>query len=152
MIPVGTITVSPGTRIYTIGSFDLAANDDTIWVDVQRTTPDQGWPWSYGILGWRNEFGYELGKIKAYSEPLGELHRLGVGRPARSRAGVLTYEPRSYNLAWVKKGYSLTVAFSAASGVSGGVPVGGGTNGVAFPVQGGSWSYDVQTGLVRLKL
>ena len=152
MIPVGNITVSPGTRIYEIGSLSLAENEDTIWVDVQRTSPDQGWPWSFGILGWRNEFGYELGKIKAYSEPSGELHRLGVGRAPRSRTGVLTYEPRSFNLQWVKKGYSLTIAVSAASGVGGNVPVSGGTLGVAFPVQGGTWRYVASTGLVQLEL
>ena len=104
MIPVGTITIQPESQVVDIGSFSIGENDDTIWVDVQRTSPNEGWPWSFGILGWRNEFGYELGKIKAYTEPLGELHRLGVGRTPRSRTGVLTYEPRSFNLAWIKKG------------------------------------------------
>jgi hypothetical protein len=152
MIPVGTITVTPETRSIEIGSFSLAENHDTIWIDVQRTSPDQGWPWSFGILGWKTEFGYELGKIKAYTEPAGEVIRLGVGRAPRSRTGRLFYEPRSFNLAWVEKGYSLTLAFSAASGVGGGVPVSGGTLGVAFPVQGGTWRYIASTGLVQLEL
>ena len=150
MISLGDITVGPNSGEIAVGSFSLQPGDDTVWVEVQRTSPDQGWPWSYGILSWRSAFGNELGSVKAYTSKVGETFKLGVGKTPRTTSGTIYYEPRSFNLAWVQKGYSLSLAFSAASGVSAVAPASGG--GVAFPVDGGQWLYQMDTGLVRLKL
>ncbi len=62
---VGAFTVGPTDSLVKVGSFDLEEGDDTIWFEVQRTSPDQGWPWSYGLLSWRSSFGLELGTCKA---------------------------------------------------------------------------------------
>ena len=148
---LGARTVGPNDLRVVVGSFSIGETDDTIWVEVQRTGPAGPWPWSYGILSWQTNFGLELGSTKAYTASEGEVFRLGVGRTPRSRTGSIVYEPRSFNLAWVKNGYPLTLAFAAASGVVTPVPTAG-TTGVAFPVEGKSWSYDQNTGLVRLKL
>ena len=150
---LGSITVGPDTLSVVVGSFEIDEGDDTIWVNVEATTADSFWPWSYGILSWRTDNGYELGSCKAYTERVGEMFRLGVGRPPRQRRGSVIYEPRSFNLGWIKKGNTLTLKFTAASGVSGGGG-GGGTAGgsVAFPVVEGSWLYQAATGLVQLKL
>ena len=151
MNPVGTITVGPNSGEIAVGSFSLKEGDDTLWVEVQRTSPDQGWPWSYGILSWRTAFGNELGSVKAYAAKAGEIYRLSVSRAPRSTTGTIYYEPRSFNLAWVKKGYSLTLAFSATSGVATAVPAGAGGS-VAFPVDGGTWRYAADSGLLQLQL
>ena len=150
-ISLGEKTVGPNDLRVVVGSFSLEEGDDSIWVEVQRTGPSGPWPWSYGILSWQTNFGLELGSIKAYTASEGEVFRLGVGRAPRSRTGSIVYEPRSFNLAWVKNGYSLTLAFSAASGVTTAVPTAS-RSGVAFPVKDGTWLYDQNTGLVRLKL
>ena len=150
-VSLGEITVRPQDLTVVVGSFSLEENDDTIWIEVTRTNPDSPWPWSYGILSWESSFGRELGSTKAYTAKNGEVFRLGVGRTPRSRTGSIVYEPRSFNLAWVKEGYPLTLAFAATSGVVTPVPTVG-TTGVAFPVEGKSWSYEQSTGLVRLKL
>ena len=147
---LGSITVGPNDLRREVGTFDIDQGDDTIWVDVQALTADDFWPWSYGILSWQTENGYELGSTKAYTEKPGEICRLGVGRPPRSRRGVLVYEPRSFNLQWIKKGNELTLSFTACSGESGG----GGTGDrmVAFPVVGGKWRYASSSGLLQLEL
>jgi len=146
---LGARTVGPNDLRVVVGSFSIGETDDTIWLEVQRTGPSGPWPWSYGILSWQTSFGLELGSVKAYTASEGEIFRLGVGRAPRSRTGSVIYEPRSFNLAWVKNGYPLTLAFSAASGVTTAAATGGG---VAFPVEGGDWLYKQATGLVQLKL
>jgi len=50
----------------------------------------------------------------------GEVFRLGIGRPPYERSGELTFEPRSFNLAWIRNGYPLTLKFECASGVTNG--------------------------------
>ena len=150
-VSLGEKTVGPNDLSVVVGSFSLEENDDALWVEVQRTGPGGPWPWSYGVLSWQSSFGRELGSIKAYTAQAGEVFRLGVGRKPRSRVGSIIYEPRSFNLAWVKEGYPLTLAFSATSGVAAGVPTSR-TSGVAFPVEGGNWAYKADTGLVQLVL
>lgn len=146
---IGQFTVSPGSTRIDVGEFQLDPGDDVVWIEIQRIGGDNSWPWSYGIAGLRTPFGYEFGTTKVYTELAGEVHRLSVGRPPRSQTGVITYEPRSYNLAWIKKGYPLTLSVSCASGVSAGagVPTAGS---IAFPVAGQGWIYDSGTGLAQL--
>ena len=148
---VGDVTVTPDDNSVVVGDFSLREGDDTIWVEVQRTSPDQGWPWSYGILSWRSSFGDELGSVKAYTTREGEIVRLGVGRTPRTLTGRFIYQPRSFNLAWVRRGYALSLSFAATSGVSNQVLSEAGSS-VAFPVVGGNWRYAPDSGLLRLDL
>lgn len=150
MISLGEITVGPNSDEIAVGSFSLKTGDDTIWVEIQRTSPDQGWPFSYGILSWRSVFGSELGSVKAYCSPVGEVYRLTVGRTPRALDGTIFYQPRSFNLAWIKKGYSLSLAFSAESGSTAVSPAPVGN--VQYPVSGGQWLYSSLSGLLQLKL
>ena len=121
---VGELTVTPDDLNEVVGSFSMPEDHDTIWVRVTQLNPPGPWPWSYGILGWQTSSGYELGSIKCFGEQTGEVYRLGVGRPPLVRTGQLTFEPRSFNLAWVKNGYPWTLRFEAVSGESGFGPSG----------------------------
>ena len=114
---VGELTLTPDDLNEVVGSFSMPEDHDTIWVRVTQLNPPGPWPWSYGILGWQTSSGYELGSIKCFGEQTGEVYRLGVGRPPLVRTGSLTFEPRSFNLAWVKNGYPWTLRFEAASGI-----------------------------------
>lgn len=117
---VGTRTFTPDDLTEVVGPFSMAEGDDTLWVRMTLESPATPWPWSYGILGFLTPEGYELGSVKAYAEVESEVFRLGVGRTPRERTGLLTFEPRGYNLGWIKKGNPLTLKFECASGTSGG--------------------------------
>ena len=113
-----------------IGSISLDPGEDTIWVRITQNQATGPWPWSYGILGWRSSCGYELGTTKAFAEPESAVQRLGVGLQPVYRSGVLTFEPRSFNLAWIKQGNPWSLTFEAQTGVQ--VQAGGGS--VTFAV------------------
>ena len=116
---IGELNMTPDDTDRVVGDFSIAEGDDTIWVRITQLNDDGPWPFSYGILSWKTAQGYELGSVKAYGDTDAEVFRLGVGRPPLLRTGVLTFEPRSFNLAWVKKGYNWRLKFEAASGQSG---------------------------------
>ncbi len=118
MINVGTHTFVPGDDLVVIGSFTLDENANTLWVEITQDQVTGPWPWSYGILGFRSAFGYELGTVKAFSKPEGVIQRLGVGRTPLERSGVITFQPRSFNLAWIRRGNPWTLTFAAESGVT----------------------------------
>ena len=124
---VGTRTFTPDDLTEVVGSFVMGENDDTLWTRITLLSPAEPWPWSYGILGFRTPNGYELGSVKAYPEAESEVFRLGIGRPPYERTGQLTFEPRSFNLAWIRNGYPLTLKFECSSGIttggSGGIDV-----------------------------
>ena len=117
---VGTLTFTPDDLTEVVESFGMGENHDTLWTRITLLSPAEPWPWSYGILGFRTSNGYELGSIKAYPEVDSEVFRLGIGRPPYERTGQLTFEPRSFNLAWIRNGYPLTLKFECASGTTAG--------------------------------
>lgn len=135
---IGTHTFVPDDDVVDIGSFTLGENDDTLWVDITQDQVTGPWPWSYGILGFRSLFGYELGTTKAYSKPEGVVQRLGNGRPPLERTGVITFQPRSFNLAWIRKGNPWTLTFTGESGVTAGGGVGAVVNSFVNSVDGNS--------------
>ena len=109
--------MTPDDTDRVVGSFSLQEGDTHLWVRMRSLSQPDPWPWSYGILGWKTTQGYELGSIKAYSATESEVFRLGNGLPPVERSGVITFEPRSFNLAWVKRGNPWTLNFQAQSGV-----------------------------------
>jgi hypothetical protein len=114
---LGNITVTPDDTDRVVGSFSLEQGDTHLWVRMRSLSQPDPWPWSYGILGWKTSQGYELGSVKAFSNTESEVFRLGNGLPPVERTGVITFEPRSFNLAWVKRGNPWTLNFQAQSGV-----------------------------------
>ena len=151
---LGSITITPDDTDRVVGSFSIGADDDTIWVRIESKTPPTPWPWSYGILGWKTEQGYELGSVKAYSDEAGQVFRLGVGLQPVERTGVITFEPRGYNLAWIKRGNPWTLSFSAQSGsVSNGAPPVFGTRatlGVLADAVGAGIAYTITEGTAKI--
>ena len=140
-----THTFTPDDLEVVIGSFSLDTDDDTIWVRVTQENAGP-WPWSYGIIGWRTSFGYELGTKKCYSNIYGEVTQLTSGLSPLERTGLITFQPRSFNLAWVKKGTPWTVTFEAQSGtVVSGAPSFGirATLGVLSDLAGAGVSYAI---------
>ena len=154
---IGELTFTPDSDETVVGSFSLGPDHDSVWVRVTSLTPPTPWPWSYGILGWRSANGYELGTVKAYSQQLGEIFRLGVGLSPSLRDGEFTFEPRGFNLAWVRQGNPWTLRFEAQSGVSSTPPEfpGFGTRatlGVLADSVGSGINYTLRAGLAYLSL
>ena len=115
---VGEVNLTPDNDDVVVGSFLMGEDHDTIWVRVTQLNDDGPWPFSYGILSWKTAQGYELGSVKAYGDTASEVFRLGVGRPPLLRTGSLTFNPRSFNLAWVRTGHPWRLKFEASSGQS----------------------------------
>ena len=113
---LGNKTVTPDTTDLVVGGFSLEEGDTHIWVRMRSLSSPDPWPWSYGILSWKSSEGYELGSVKAYSETESEVFRIGNGLPPVVRSGFITFEPRSFNLAWIKRGNPWTLNFQAQSG------------------------------------
>lgn len=130
---VGTVSFKPTDAEVDVGPFSLAEGADTLWVRIIDETGPTPWPFSYGILSFRTDQGKELGSTKAYSAQSGEVFRLGVGLPPSSRSGVLTFEPRGFNLAWVDKGNPWVLRFQCQSGAISGGGGGGEEAMIVFP-------------------
>lgn len=105
-----------------IGSFSLAEGHDTLWIRITQMDGAINPPFSFGVLGWRSSNGYELGTIKAWGKNEPAIYRLGVGRAPSDRNGSIIFNPRGFNLGWIKSGKPWTLRFSAASGKTAGVP------------------------------
>ena len=117
---LGALTFTPDDTDRVVGSFSLNDGDNAIWIRVTSDSSPTPWPWSFGILGWKSARGYELGSCKAYSDESGLIYRLGVGLSPVERTGLITFEPRGFNLAWIKQGNPWTLSFEATSGQYGG--------------------------------
>ena len=115
-----------------VGNYEMAQGDTHMWVRMRSLTAPDPWPWSYGIIGFKTSEGYELGSTRAYAETASEVFRLGSGLPPLQRSGVLTFEPRSFNLAWIKRGNPWTLNFQVQSGQLQGSGVSGAYVGTGF--------------------
>ena len=151
-IDLGEVTILPTDEERVIGPVSLNPGDDTLWVKVTQLGGPSPWPWSYGIASYQSSEGRPFGSVKAYSHPLGEVVRLGVGLPAAVDVGSLVFEPRSFNLAWIKKGYPWPLRFEVQSGQAGGAS---GRTSLSFPVSDQGqldvpWSLALPNALARL--
>ena len=144
---VGTKTFTPDDLETVIGPFVMDQDADTLWVRITQLNGLTNSPWSYGILSWKSSNGFELGSVKAYGETESEVFRLGVGRPPYERSGQLTFEPRSFNLGWVRNGYPWQLKFECSSGVTSG---GGGGSSLRGVVNSFVDSSDSGLSLVRV--
>lgn len=128
---LGTYTFGPNDQVVDVGAVTLVEGADTLWIRVTQMSGPTPWPWSYGIAAFQSIEGRSLGSVKAFGTPSGEVVRLGVGLPPLVRDGRLLFEPRSFNLAWVRNGNPWQLNFEVRSGVTTVAASGGGT--VRFP-------------------
>lgn len=118
---VGTIAVTATSGPILIGDLTMPADADTIWVRAQQLGGESPWPYGYGLLTWKTAAGRELGTVKCFGHSEGEVLRLGVGLKPGEKVGQLVFQPRAYNLSWIKaSGANWMLAFDQQTGVSGG--------------------------------
>ena len=155
---VGQVTVTPESGIINVGEFSLGAAEDTLWVEVRTVSLPGPWSFSYGILGFQTSIGNELGRQKVWPSATPGTYRLTNYLAPSVQTGQITFEPRSYNLAWVRAGTPWTVEFYAKSGQSvSGVPDGpafgtSATLGVLADLADKAVKYAINEGFARIRL
>ena len=118
---VGSVEVGPQDREVLVGPFTVEADDDTIWIKVIQTTPEDVWTFAYGLLTWRTSEGEELGTVKIHGDTTAEVFKLGVGLPPLVRTGQFFFTPRAWNRRWISidDPPRWGLSFQAQSGLSG---------------------------------
>jgi hypothetical protein len=112
---VGSITVRPESDVVRVGVIEVPPQGG-IELMVRQVSPYQGFNFAYGLVSFRSPLGRELGTVKCWPGPEWTAFALGEGLSSLSRAGELLFEPRSYNLRWVKAGFPWSVEFMADIG------------------------------------
>jgi hypothetical protein len=115
-VRVGSVTVRPETGQVVVGAIEVPPQDG-IEIMVRQTSPVQGFKFAYGLVSFRSVLGLELGTIKVWAGPEWQSYKLGAGLSALYRTGALLFEPRSYNLRWVKAGFPWALEFMADVGI-----------------------------------
>jgi hypothetical protein len=112
---VGSITVRPESDEVRVGVIEVPPQGG-IELMVRQISPNQGFKFAFGLLSFRSALGRELGTVKCHPIPEWTALKLGEGLSSLSRSGELLFEPRSYNLAWIRRGYPWSVEFMADIG------------------------------------
>lgn len=108
---VGSVTVRPTDDEVVIGMIEVPPTGG-LEVRVRQTSPAQGFRFAYGLVSFVSPVGRELGKVKVWADAGWTDYRLGGDLTATSRWGNLTFEPRHYNLRWIKAGFPWTLEFA----------------------------------------
>lgn len=118
---VGSVSVGPLDHSVQVGPFSMQPDENTIWVRITQTSPQDVWKYSYGLLTWKTSFGQELGTIKVYGDTDSEVFVLGVGLPPLERDGMFEFTPRAWNRQWINIADPPTwgLTFEAQSGIVG---------------------------------
>ena len=121
MKKLASLSISNVDHFLEVGEIELPEGDDTFWFRVVQTGGPSPWNFSYGLLSWITDEGRELGTVNVYPHSEGEVFRLFNGRKPSLNTGLVCFEPRNYNLAWLKtSGLTLDLDIFWTSGTSGG--------------------------------
>ncbi len=112
---IGSVTVGPDTNRATVGPITVPVAGG-VAVKLRQTSPTNPFRFAYGLLSFESANGRELGTLKVWADQVFTAYRLGEGLTALSQSGSLVFEPRSYNLRWVKAGWPWTLEFMADVG------------------------------------
>ena len=106
---IGSVSVTPTSGELIVGQVTVPPQGG-IEVRVKQTSAPRGFRFAFGLLSFVSPLGRELGVIKVWPDPIATDYLLGAGMSAQSRTGNLTFDGRSFNLAWVKAGYPLGIS------------------------------------------
>jgi hypothetical protein len=112
---IGTVTVSPETELAVIGPVTVPQVGG-VEVSVRQISPAGPFRFAYGLLSFESGNGRDLGTVKVWATEQHTSYRLGDGLSTQDPDGRLVFEPRSYNLRWVKAGWPWTLEFLADVG------------------------------------
>jgi hypothetical protein len=112
---IGSVTVAPESDEVVVGPIDVPPQGG-IELMVRQTSPEVGFRFAYGLVSFRSVLGRELGTVKVWARHEWSAFMLGEGLSSLYRSGALLFEPRSYNLKWIKAGYPWSLEFMADIG------------------------------------
>ena len=103
---IGTANVGPDDDKVTVGPITVPTYAG-VQLKLALTTPVP-FQFGYCLLSFESSYGRELGTIRVW--PRGELtsYYLGAGMTVVDNYGAIVVEPRSWNLRWVKAGFTLS--------------------------------------------
>jgi len=108
---IGSVTVTPFSDELVVGSITVPTFGGFAVKVLQTTsTPFQ---FGYGLLSYRSTYGRELGVTRVWPRPEFTSYVLGQGLTVVDNVGLLVFEPRTWNLRWVKAGFPLSIDFLA---------------------------------------
>lgn len=103
-LPIGTVYVSATTNRATVGRFNGNLVNGLLLLQVQTLNPSVIQGLAFGIFSFIDDDSNirTLGDVKYY--PKAEPTTIALGYGNRSTvSGVVIFEPRAYNLAWIKR-------------------------------------------------
>lgn len=104
---IGTATFGPDDDLVTVGSIEVPTYGGVQLKLAQvGSTPFQ---FGYCLLSYESSYGRELGTIRVWPRPQLTSYYLGAGLAVTDNQGAVVLEPRTWNLRWVKAGFSLSV-------------------------------------------
>ena len=141
MKKLASLSISNVDHFIEVGEVILPDGHDVLWFRVVQTGGPSPWNFSYGLLSWITDEGRELGTVNVYPHSEGEVFRLFNGRKPSFNTGLVSFEPRNYNLAWLKtSGLTLDLDIFWDSGTSsGGIGEGAGAVASGFDNEGEPW-------------
>lgn len=108
---IGSVTVSPNTEETVVGSITVPTFGG-VPVKILQTS-SAPFQFGYGLLSYRSTYGRELGTIRVWPRTDFTSYMLGQGLTVVDNSGVLVFEPRTWNLRWVRAGFALSIDFLA---------------------------------------
>jgi hypothetical protein len=108
---IGSVTIGPNTDEAVVGSITVPTFGG-VAIKVRQTS-SAPFQFGYGLLSFRSTFGRELGTIRVWPRPEATVYMMGQGLTVIDNIGQLVFEPRTWNLRWVRAGFNLSIDFLA---------------------------------------
>lgn len=109
---IGNATVTPNSFEVIVGPIEVPANGG-FEVRYRLTSGPRPFKFGYCLLSYRSSLGLELGTVRIHPTETYQDVLLGAGMEATDTSGVLVIQPRTWNLRWIKAGFSLSIELQA---------------------------------------
>lgn len=108
---IGTIDVQPFDEAVTVGPVEVPiAGGFEFSVRQVEPTPFR---WGNGLVTYVSSQGRELGTVQVWPKEERESYYIGQNLTVLDNTGVLVFEPRLWNVRWIRAGFPLVLEFLA---------------------------------------
>lgn len=104
---VGSATFGPDTDKVVVGQIEVPTYGGVqLKIAQSSAAPFQ---FGYCLLSFESTYGRELGTIRVWPRQQLTSYLLGAGMTVVDNTGFIVLEPRTWNLRWIRAGFSLSV-------------------------------------------